>query len=189
MSKTFKVFLDEAASKSLSRVLRHTEGRNIGMITAHRGEYNPKENAARNSELEGDLRSAGHGFIKVKGRYVENHGTKAAKAVDENSYLVTGKKGDDKGALLHTLKNLGSKFEQDSILHKGHDEPTAKLHGTKEGGWPGAGETHDVGVFHPNRAGEFHTAMKGSRTFAFESVEAFSFVNPVTFSSRVETLF
>ena len=189
MPKTLRVFLDESANKSLSRVLRHTEGRNIGMITGNRNENTTKENTANNSKLESDLRSAGYGFIKVKGRFIENYNTPKAKAVDENSYLVIGKKGDDKGALLHTLKNLGSKFKQDNILHKPHDEPEAKLHGTKEGGFPGVGETHNLGVFHPNRVGEFHTKMKGPRTFAFESVQSFKFVNPVTFFNRVETLF
>ncbi len=56
----------------------------------------------------------------------------------------------------------------------------------KEGGYPGKGKKESVGTFHPNRAGEFHTAMKGKRTFAFEEV---SFTTPVTFSSRQETEF
>lgn len=184
--KTFKEVKTIFNESSLSRVHTHTQGRNIGMITAHRGENTKEENDRRNKELEKNIRAAGHGFVKVKGRYIENHGTENAHPVDEHSYLVIGKKGDDKGHLLNFLKKQGEHHEQDSILHKAHDEENAKLHGTKEGGWPGKGETHDVGKFHPNRAGEFHTAMKGSRTFAFESIR---FLSTKSFFVREEIEF
>lgn len=187
MSATFKDFLQEA---SLSRVHSHVQNRNIGMITAHRGENTAKENASRNKELEKSIRSAGYGFVKVKGRYIENHGTDKARAVDEDSYLVVGKKGDDKGHLLSFLKQHGQKYGQDSILHKSASDENAKLHGTREGGWPGMGKEHDVGKFHANRAGEFHTAMRGHRSFEFsEAVEQFSFVRPITYFNREESLF
>ncbi len=181
--QNFKTYLNEA---SLSRVLSHTEGRNIGMITAHRGEFSAAENKTRNTELEKSIRDSGHGFIKVRGRYVENHGTPNARNVDEHSYLVVGKKGNDGGKLLGFLKKQGEKYGQDSILHKAHNDEHAFLHGTKEGGFPGKGVSHNVGKFHPNRAGEFHTTMKGSRTFAFESIE---FLNQKSFFSRQETEF
>jgi hypothetical protein len=181
--QNFKTFINEA---SLSRVYAHTKDRNIGMITAHRGENTEKENKSRNKKLENSIRSAGFGHIKVKGRYVENHGTPQARNVDEHSYLVVGKKGDDKGHLLGFLKKHGEKYGQDSVLHKAHNEEHAFLHGTKEGGFPGKGEKHNVGTFHPNRAGEFHTAMKGSRTFAFESIQ---FLSSKSFFSRQETEF
>lgn len=194
MENLFKTLVNES---SLSRVHQHSKGRNVGMITAHRGEYSADENKQRNKELEGHIRKAGYGFVKVKGRYVENHGTPQAKAVDEHSYLVIGKKGHDNGELKNFLKKHGEKHGQDSILHKAHDETTAKLHGTREGGWPGKGKVHDVGEFHPNRAGEFHTVMKGKRTFSFESYdnedsvlcESLNFINPISFYSREETEF
>jgi hypothetical protein len=187
MTKNFKDFLDES---SLSRVHAHTENRNIGMITAHRGENTAEENTTKNKELEHHIRKAGYGFIKVKGRYIENHGTEHARAVDENSYLVVGKKGNDSGHLLHFLRKHGEKYGQDSVLHKGAEDNTAKLHGTKEGGWPGKGKTHDVGKFHANRAGEFHTAMRGHRSFEFsETIQSFEFVRPISFFQRDETIF
>jgi hypothetical protein len=182
--QNFKTFLNEA---SLSRVLAHTQNRNIGMITAHRGENTAEENKSKNKELEGSIRKAGFGVIKVKGRYVENHGTPQARNVDEHSFLVVGKKGKDDGHLLGFLKQHGEKYGQDSVLHKAHDAEHAFLHGTKEGGFPGKGETHNVGTFHPNRAGEFHTAMRGSRTFAFS--ESIQFVTQASFFSRVEVDF
>lgn len=181
--KSFKTLFNES---SLARVQQHTQGRNIGMITAHRGENTAEENKSRNKELEGHIRKAGYGFVKVKGRYIENHGTEHAKAVDEHSYLVVGKKGDDKGHLKHFLKKHGEKYGQDSVLHKPHDSEHATLHGTKEGGWPGKDKEHAVGKFHANRTPEFHTAMKGKRSFAFESVE---FLTPVSFFSRQESEF
>jgi len=192
--KTPKQIFNES---SLSRVHAHTQGRNIGMITAHRGEHTAAENKQRNKQLEHDIRKSGHGFIRVKGRYIENHGTPKAKAVDEHSYLVVGKKGNDNGKLKGFLKKHGEKYQQDSILHKPHDSDHASLHGTKKGGWPGHGKEHKVGKFHPNRAGEFHTAMRGHRTFAFEDTEidrnesliTISFETPISFFSRQETEF
>lgn len=183
MHNAAQVILNEA---SLSRVHAHTQGRNIGMITAHRGENTPEENNKRNAELETSIRKAGYGFVKVKGRYIENHGTPEAKPVDEKSYLVVGKEGDDKGHLLSFLKKHGQKYGQDSVLHKPHDSEDAHLHGTREGGYPGMGKKESVGKWHPNRTPEFHTAMRGNRTFAFESIQ---YVNPVSFFSRKETEF
>ena len=180
---TLKQLIQEA---SLSRVYTHTKGRNIGMITAHRGEYTAEENKQRNSQLESDIRKHGLGFVKVKGRYIENHGTPNAKSVDEESYLVIGKHGHDNGHLKGFLQTHGEKYGQDSVLHKAHDEDDAKLIGTREGGYPGHEKEVSVGKWHPNRAGEFHTAMKGGKTFAFESIE---FVKPKSFSSREELLF
>ena len=178
---TFQQFLNESG---LSRVFQHTQGRNIGMITAQRGgeakndlerKHLEKQNVERNRQLEGDIRKHGYGFTHVKGRYVENHGTPQARPVDEHSYLIHGKKGDDKGELKNFLTHHGEKYGQDSVLHKPHNSEHASLIGTKEGVFPGKGVEHPVGKWHPNRAGEFHSVMTGrhakGRTFAFESVQ------------------
>ena len=196
MRKNFKEFLNEA---SVGRVLQHTQGRNIGMITAHRGEYTASENKERNKQLESDIKGSGHGFIHVKGRYIENHGSPNSKAVDEHSYLVIGKKGDDSGHLHNTLTSLGKKYGQDSVLIKKHNSDNVEFHGTKEGGWPGLGKIESVGKFHPNRAGEFHSVLHNNKTFSFESVEIdggselsnlhIEFLNPVSYFNRVETEF
>lgn len=182
-----KKIINEA---SLSRVESHTQDRNIGMITAHRGgnvEQDDRErNNKNNKRLAADIRSEGLGFIKVKGRYIEGHGTTEATPVDEHSFLVVGKKGNDKGHLLDFLKRHGEKYGQDSILHKSHDSTDAVLHGTNETGYPGKGKTQEVGEFHPNRAGEFHSMLKGNRSFAFESVE---FLRPFSFSVRGDSEF
>ena len=51
--KKFKTLYNES---SLSRVHAHTQGRNIGMITAHRGEFTASENKSRNKSLEKDFK-------------------------------------------------------------------------------------------------------------------------------------
>lgn len=183
--------LREAANRSLARIHQHVQDRNIGIITAHRGGNATPEDRARNNkrnaELANDIHKAGYGYVHVRGRYIENHGTENARHVDEHSYMVIGKKGDDKGALKNFLTKHGEKYEQDSILHKPHNSSKATLHGTKEGAWPGKGKTHEVGEFHPNRAGEFHSVMKGrGKTFAFEE---YHYLNPRSFSRRKESLF
>lgn len=182
---------------SLARVYAHTKNRNVGIISADRGENTAEENQAKNQQLQQDLRERGYGFVKIRGRYIENYKTDQENPVDENSILVVGDVGDDGGKLLGHLKELGAKYNQDSILHKSHDSEDAKLHGTKEGGWPGLGKEESVGEFHPARAGEFHTVMKGGRTFAFEStgqlpkvrVEFLQYLLPKSFSRRQETEF
>jgi hypothetical protein len=164
--QNFKTFLNEA---SLSRVHAHTKDRNIGIISAHRGENSPDENKAASASLHNDIRKAGFGLVNIHGRYVENKGTPQERKVSEHSYLVIGKKGDDSGHLLGFLKKHGSKYNQDPILHKKHDDESAKLHGTRE------------------RVGDFHSAMRGGKkTFTFESI---AFTNSKSFFSRVETEF
>lgn len=180
--KKLITFINEA---SLGRVHQHTQGRSLGMISASRGidkeasehekNLQRKVDNENHDKLKSDLKNSGFGFIHVKGRYVENYGTPQSKNVDEHSFIVVGKKGNDKDKLLQFLKQHGEKYGQDSILHKRHDEEDAKLHGTSDtfkdfNGEPlGKGGTTSVGKWHPDRAGEFHSAMKG-KTFNFESV-------------------
>ena len=172
--KLFNEILNES---SIGRVLQHTKGRNIGAITAHRGEYDSAENVRRNKKLEADIRKHGFGFVHVKGRYIENHGTPDATAVDEHSYLIMGHKGEDGGKLKSFLKKHGEKYEQDSVLHKSHDEDEAHLIGTKEGGYPGKGKTESVGKWHPTTMTQFHSVLRKNRGFEFrkEDIDTIEF--------------
>ena len=68
--------------------------RNVGMILASRDDLTSEENQQCHAALKSEVRKAGYGYIE--GRYV-----------DETSLLVVGRKGDDGGALLGYLKNLG----------------------------------------------------------------------------------
>jgi len=193
--------LNEALGRSLARVMHHTQNSTVGIITAHRGTHTAAENKSRNQDLARDIRAHGFGFAHIRGRYIENYGTKDARPVDEHSFLVIGKKGHDSGALKGFLQHHGEKYGQDSVIHKAHNESTAKLLGTREGAWPGKGKEEDVGHWHPNRFSEFHSVLRtgkfhsamqgGGKSFAFtkEEWEGFAVYNPVSFSSRVETLF
>ena len=85
-----------------------------------------------------------------------------------------GEDGDDVGSLKGFLKDVGSKYNQDSVLYKQYDNKNAYLIGTsgedEEGNrisYPGIGKEVSVGRFKPMRIGEFYSKMKG-RTFVFE---------------------
>lgn len=171
---------------SLGRVFQHTKNRNIGMISASRGDLPSQENNRRHSAMAKDIRKLGYGFIRTKGRYIENYGKPEARAVDEKAFLVVGKKANDSGALLGHLKHLGAKYGQDSFLHKAYNSATAALHGTNETGYPGKDKSVDVGSWHPNRTGEFYSLLKNN-TFNF--AEQFIFVNEKSFFSRAERLY
>jgi hypothetical protein len=127
----------------------------------------------------------GYGYVHVRGRTIENPGTSQAVPVDEPSFLVVGKEGADGGHLLNSLKKLGQKYNQDSILHKAHDQKNAFLHKLKIVN-PNEEPVADLGDWHPNRASEFMTMLKGNRAFTFESVY---FVTGRSFFSRKEVLF
>ena len=164
--------LDEA---SLSRLYQHTIDRNIGIITAFRGRYTKSENLSRNSNLQADIRAAGFGFYRMEGHYIEGFGSEVSKDVKEQSFLVIGEKGNDNGKLKGTLKKLGSKYNQDSILYKAFDSKNALLIGTQgedEDGnpveFPGLGKEVSVGEFKPMKVNQFYSKMKG-KPFVFES--------------------
>jgi hypothetical protein len=167
--------LDEA---SLVRLYQHTIDRNIGIITAFRGRYAKSENLDRNAKLQAEIRGAGFGFYRMEGHYIEGFGSEASKDVKEQSYLVIGDKGNDNGKLKGTLKKLGSKYNQDSILYKAFDNKNALLIGTQakdEDGnavdFPGLGNEVSVGEFKPMKVNQFYSKMKG-KPFVFESYGA-----------------
>jgi hypothetical protein len=183
MIKRFSKVLRES---SLGRIYQHTRNRNIGMISASRGDLPAMENGKRHAALAKDIRKLGYGFIRTEGRYTENFGKPDARHVDEKAFLVIGKKGSDHGGLLGHLKNLGTKYGQDSVLHKAHDSTTAALHVTNENGYLGKGKSVDIGSWHPNRIGEFYSLMK-NKTFRFG--EEFIFVKEKSFFNRAERLY
>lgn len=162
---------------SLGRVYKHTQNRNIGSITANRATNTPAKNAELNKELELSIRK-NFGIIKVKGASLED-----GKHVFENSFFVIGKEGDDSGNLFGFLKQEGEKYNQDSVLYKPFGDDHAYLIGLKDGVFPGLGVKHDSGIFHPNRAGEYFSLLKG-KPFMFESIQ---FLNVKSFFSRTET--
>lgn len=173
--KSFKELLKESYENvplnesSVGRVAYHVKGSNIAIITAHRGNKTAAENNTRNEELKKLISKEGYGYVRVKGHYVEGYGSPSAKDVNENAFLIIGKRGADGGKLLSDARKWGEHFDQDSILHKKHDEERAHLYGTSksEDSFPGYSQKFDVGTFHPQRAGEFYTALNSKKTFTF----------------------
>lgn len=177
-----KIPLSEAASHSLARVHQHAQDREVGFITAHRGEHSPAENNARNSALKDDIRKAGFGHIPIRGRYIENKGTPEERKVHEKSFMVIGGKKDT--GLKKFLHKHGEKYGQESVVHKAHDSHNAKLHMTSG---PDKGQTHDLGSFHANKASDYQSAIKGKhKSFTFEEYFYITEKGP---SNRRETLF
>jgi hypothetical protein len=154
---------------SIGRVYQHTQGRNIGIITAHRSEHTPEENKDRNKHLENDIKKGGFGYIHVKGRYTENKGTPQEKDVGtEHSYMVIGKKGQDNGHLKGFLAHHGAKYNQETVLHKPHDTHSAHWLHTTPSEHHAVGDTEDQGEFHPKKIGVYHSKLMGSnKTFTF----------------------
>lgn len=166
----------ELNEASISRLWKHTQERNIGIVTAFRGRYTKQENLKRNAQLRNDIRAAGYGFYTIEGHYIEGYGSEASKDVKEQSFLVIGDKGDDSGRLKGFLKKAGAKYNQDSIFYKKFDD-TAVLIGTQskdEDGnavtFPGKNTEFTVGKFQPMKMGQFYSKMRG-KPFVFESYE------------------
>lgn len=146
-----------------SVIKHHVKNSHIGTLSAQKGNLSPDENARRHKFLSDDLKKLGLHHFAIKGRSVEGD-----KHVDEDSYFVHG--GE---SLLGHLKNLGQKYNQESILHKGPNEHIAKLHGTNPG-FPGEGKTMALGAFYPNMKGDTHSITKNGKSFTFANPEEIS---------------
>ena len=114
------------------------------------------------------LYASGFSITSVKGSYIENHGSDDAKEVGEHSFVVVNHK-DAKG-FHNTLKQLGKKYDQDSVLliHKG-ESPTAELYGTskRDNAYPSFGKSETMNKMLDTVAGQqFFTKLR-NKGFAF----------------------
>lgn len=171
----FEQMLSEAAKRSMSRVRDHVQGRSVGFITANRAtKPNPKnptgkpldvskaENRSNNKALEKDIKDAGYGFVRVKGGWVEKQEDGSEIAKREPSYLVVGPKHDDKGKLKEFLKHHGSKYNQDAVLYKHHDNDAVLDISTSDRRKDNPRHSESpIGKFHPGRFGSYFTALHG----------------------------
>lgn len=176
--KSFQHYrLDESARRSLSRIMNHLEGGNVGIISASLKDRSPAENNRHTQEMEKAIKSSGLAFFRRHGQYEGPSGTER-----EKSFVVLGNKGNDNGQLLNLLKSQGKLHGQHSILHKAHDTEEAYLHFLQNDGTNKEGDTMSVGKFHPNHINPYgHTVLaKGGgkpgktpaahKTFAFEEI-------------------
>lgn len=167
MLKKFKNYIKQSLQEiNLSRLWDHTQNRTIGIVSACRGEHTEAENKNRTRKLEMDIRSAGFGFVKLTGYYVENLGKEDEVHVKEYPFLIIAE-DSDKAKLKKFIVAVGKKYTQDSVLYK-EASKDAHLIGTAAGVWPGLGKEESVGQWHPNRIGMFYSKMKNTKTFTFE---------------------
>ncbi len=153
---------------SLNRVRQKDSKGGMAIMSAQRGDKSKKQNAARSKQLDKDIRGAGlPGATKVSGRYTENPGTKDEKKVGERSHVVSsGKMGKRK--FKNTMKKLGKKYDQDSVLIQKNKKTQGKLHATTKAGKKDLGKWDGkVGKMKPGGSGDMQTRIKG-KTFTYE---------------------
>lgn len=186
--------LNEAARRSMSRIMAHMKGREFGVISAYRSHddedatnpltgkpgtgatLTPADLNARHASLKADLKARGLSYAPAKGKY---------DGGGEKSLMVFG--GKDKSDLKQHLYDLGKKYGQDSIIHKGSDTDEPSLHFTMNRGENKTGDNFPLGKMRAQKTSEFgHTELspggsvagrpvKGNRTAA--ATKAFVFSN------------
>ena len=127
---TFKEFMQES---SLSRIKSKSDKGGMATMSASRADKSAEENRARAKQLDRDIRGRGlGGATKVTGSYVEKDDkTGKEKRVKERSHVVSsGKMGKRK--FKKTVKALGKKYGQDSVLTQ--TKKTGTLSATRKGG-------------------------------------------------------
>ena len=154
---------------SLSRVYKHMEKSDVGIISASRDKdkdgnhFTYKDNQKRTEQLLKELRNRGYGPTKLRGHFEEEDlkDPKKKIKVRETAFFVVAQGGRD---LLKDLKTLGRKFDQDSILHKAEGKKAIVI-GIKSGI-----SDFTVGNFHVPKLGQEFDALSkiGGRTFIFK---------------------
>lgn len=179
MAKLKHLVPDKQLNESgLARLAQHMENHDCGTITAFRSKegcagpedqpYTMQDNLKRNRQLLANLQINGYGVTSVKGAYIENFGTPDAKEVTENVFFVVDLK--DTGMLESDLRNLGEKYDQDSILFIPKGGKGSVLIGTNQcpNSYPGYGKNVQFNDRKLGGKGEFMTRVSG-RPFIFES--------------------
>lgn len=154
-----KRFSEYLVETTISRIYQHATNPAIavGIISASRKDT-AATNVQRTTQLANMVRSAGYGYVFVDGRYVEDGGP-----VQETSIFVIG--DGDSTKLQRHLETWRNQFEQESVLFRPAGEKKAYLL-FRDGG------KMSLGDFHPDRAGEFMTHLRGrsAHSFVFEAV-------------------
>ena len=161
--KTFSEFVNEA---SLGRIYQHIkDDKPFAAMTAFRKSSSEKENLRNNKVLKTLVRSADFGFVEVVGSYPEPQDDGEVVVVKENSIFIFGKNSDDEEVLKKLVKQLGKKYEQDSVLFKYSSGKIVLLY------MDGRSDAVLDGVFHPNKIGDYMSRMKNGKTFTIESMK------------------
>jgi len=159
--KTYSEFIQES---SLNRIASKSDKGGVGYISAERADKSKKENNTRTKQLTKDIRGAGlPGPTKVEGQYKEAGQPKPSK--EKTSVVSSGKMG--KKRFKKTMKKLGKKYDQDSVLVQKDKNSQGKLHPTTKAGkqdlkgWDGK-----VGKMKPGTSGDMQTRVK-NKTFTY----------------------
>ena len=148
--KTFRDFIDDIQESSLSRIKSKSDKSGIATLSADRGNKSRKENQKRSQQLQKDIRGKfGRGPTKVKGSYLEkDEKTGKETRVKEKSFAIDrGKMGKRK--FKKTVKKLGKKYGQDSVLTQ--TKKTGTLHATRKKGLGPKTKGIGVGRFSPQK--------------------------------------
>ena len=121
--KTFSEFIQEG--NPTTRMMSKSKTQTTGNISADRG-TDAKKNRESRKGLEKDLKKKGIGYKKGTGEYKYDDGSKGR----EVSYQTTPAKGMSKRRFGKTMRRLGRKHGQESVITKKAGKP-ARLHDTE----------------------------------------------------------
>ena len=145
--KRFSDFLSEG--NPTTRMMGKSKSQTTGNISADRG-TDAKKNKESRKGLEKDLKKKGIGYKKGTGEYKYDDGSKGR----EVSYQTTPAKGMSKRRFGKTMRRLGRKHGQESVITKKAGKP-ARLHDTES---KKPGKSVNIGKTkagkHPDGAGE-----------------------------------
>jgi len=160
--KTYREFVAEAASRSLSRLHGHIKaGHMVGFISASRGNLSPAENNKRTKELKKSLKGHGYTPVPVKGEYIEDHNGEKKKVKEKTFMVHSGQTGH--ATLLRDLKKHGEKYGQDTVLSVS-DKHGSVFHGTGKSDWVPKGKRARIGgAGISTNVGDFNTRLKNTK--------------------------
>jgi len=161
---------DLLKESGLSRLYQHMTEHESAILTAYRNDTAdmtqcmepgdlPEKNQIRNRNLKATLLAMNVGVTKVDGSYIEDFNTPSAKEVSENSLFCVNLKDDSD--FFGTIKRLGEKYCQDSVLLIPKGGKDAYLFGTNKSDFPGYGQSVGVGDAKFGDEAEFMTKVGG----------------------------
>jgi len=169
--KSYREFVAEAASRSLSRLHGHIEaGHMVGFLSAHRGNLSPAENNKRTKELKASLKKHGYTPVPVKGEYIEDHNGEKKK-VKEKTFMIhsgqlprqSGRPKIDHARVLRDLKKHGEKYDQDTVLSVSKKHGSV-FHGTGKSEWVPKGKRARIGgAGISTNVGDFNSRLKNKK--------------------------
>ena len=155
---------------SLGRVYQHitrNASKSFAILTAFRGGYSKQENLQRNKKLQGDVRSLGNGFFKVKGYWVEcqDPDIEYSKCPDDMKVPVVEDSLFVPNITRKEAVKLGKKYDQDAVIYMGEETDNQVELVSKSGS-----SIMKLGKFSPSKIAQAYTRIKGS-SFTFEGFE------------------